>query len=388
MLDFDLTKFIIEHLNEDLCRLALNKQLFKNIDFDFAFNQIKARQKAKHKLPSFYNNFDLIFPESVSIEQSSSEFTAKFKSNLVNFDTSIDLTGGFGIDSYYFAQNSKNHIYIENNSNLLNLVKENYDKLYINNVEFIQRDAIDFLKEFNSKVDLIYIDPSRRNVKGKVKSFKDSSPDIMQLLPFLADKTKYVLIKSSPLLDIKYALNQLNAVEKIIAVSVENECKELLFLINFGESNEIILEAVNIQIDKTDINCFEFSSEIMPNHSLPLKYLYEPNSSIMKLGVFYKICSLFNVFKLEKNTHLYTSETLIDNFPGRIFEIYGQSKVDSSELLKIIKEPKANLSIRNFPMTVEHLKNKLKLKDGGDFYLYASKIMDGSFKILVCKKVF
>jgi hypothetical protein len=387
MLDLDLKDFIIDHLSDDLTKLALKKHLFRNIDFDYAFNQINARQKAKQKLPSFYNNIDLIFPESVSIEQSSSELTAKYKSTIIKYETSIDLTGGFGIDSFYFAQNSIKHLFIENNSELLNTVRYNFNLLNIKNMEFINYDAIDILKNLKSKVDLIYIDPSRRSEKGKAKTFVDSSPDIAILLPYLSAKTKYVLIKSSPLLDIKYALNQLNSVEKVIAVSVENECKELLFLLNFEENNDLTLEAVDLYPSKTDNYLFDFISEDKPNYSMPLKYLYEPNSSIMKLGVFNQICCKFSVYKLEKNTHLYTSDTLLENFPGRIFEIIVISKVDRNDLLKIIKEPKANLSIRNFPLTVEDLKKKLKISDGGDFYLFASKIMDGSFKILICKKV-
>jgi hypothetical protein len=301
----------------------------------------------------------------------------------------IDLTTGFGIDAYFLSKNFEKCILVEQNAELSQLVSHNFSVLGITNCEFMGgKSAEVFLKNFQEMADVIYIDPARRDNKGgKVVRMEDCEPNVVEMMPLLLSKSNQILIKTSPLLDISLAINSLKNCKKIYVIAIENECKELLFHIEKGYDGVLEIETVNIST-KNEVFVFDYEKEKTLNvpFSMPLKYIYEPNAAIMKSGAFKTIADVFNIYKLHKNTHLYTSETLISNFPGRVFEVLDLIKSDKKLLQNIIPNLKANLSIRNYPSSVQELKKKLQIKDGGDYYVFGTTLMNEKASLLVCKK--
>lgn len=385
-------QFIQEHQNSDVHKLALKKRIDVDIDYEFAYRQLAGRQKIKLKLPSFYQTNGLIYPPQLNIEQCSSESTALYKKNLCEGELMVDLTGGFGIDFYYLSLKFKKAIYIEQNKELCEVVAHNLKLLKCENVEIINAKAQNILQELPF-LDLVYIDPARRNKSGgKTVFITDCEPDITVLYEKILKKTNTLLVKLSPMLDISAALSEMKSIHEVHIISVANECKEVLLVFKPIPVSKIKYLAINILANKTDI--FEFNKEgeqnTNCNYATDLqKYLYEPNSSILKAGAFKTITSKYDIFKLHKNTHLYTTNTLISNFQGRVFEIIeikGNSKKDIADI-KIVY-PKANISTRNYPLKPDELKKKIGIADGGDIYIFACTINNDSKVLIICKKAF
>jgi hypothetical protein len=371
----EVQEYILAHANEDEKKLLLKNKFILGLPTPLIAQQIAARRKAETKLPQFYKTKGIIYPPTLNLEQSSSEATAKFKSELIRREigemtAAADITGGFGIDSFYLSQIVKSLDYVEKDPELSKVVLHNHS-LLTGRVNHHNKSAEDFLVSSSIKHDFIFIDPSRRDSKSrKVFSLSDCSPDITQLLPLILSKTDLVLLKASPLLDIKQGLKELNAVKKVVVVSVANECRELLFLMEKDFAGELVIETYNLDAEgkiKHEFN-FNFSDEenASPKINSPQKYLYEPNASILKSGAFKKVGEKFKLDKIQVNTHLYTSNNLQIDFPGRVFEI---------ELLtfdpRSLPENKANVITRNYPLSPDELKKKLKLKDGGEKYVIA-----------------
>lgn len=336
--------------------------------------QIKSRQKIKEKLPTWYKNFNLVMPKSISVEQSSSEITAKFKSNIAKGGTLVDLTGGMGIDFWAMSQQFEKAIYIEQITELKEVAEFNTNQLGIKNAVFHAENAMNFIENYTEKIDWVFVDPARRDkFGGKVFSLADCEPNLLEIKELLLLKAENILIKCAPMLDIDMAIKQLANVANIYIITVENEVKELLFHLRKSSSQPIISKVIHL---KKDI-CEEFSFKMVDEKKLefeigpPQKYLFEPHSGIMKAGAFKTISETFNCKKLHQNTHLYTSDSLTGNFPGRSFEIVDIFKPDKSVIKMKIPSQKANLTIRNFPGNVVDLRKKLNLKDGGDVYLFA-----------------
>jgi hypothetical protein len=371
----EVQDFIFAHAQEDEKKLLLKHKFILGLPAPLIAQQIAARRKAENKLPQFYKTRGIVYPPSLNLEQSSSEAAAKFKAAIVSekIDKNAklaDLTGGLGIDSFYLSQNAESLDYVESNAELLNLVRHNHS-LLTTKIRYHNKSSEDFLTSSNQKFDLVFIDPSRRDSKArKVFSLADCSPDITQLLPHLLTKTDFVLLKASPLLDIKQGLKELTNVEKVIVVSVSNECKELLFQISKDFIGETSIETYNLDAGGKVTQSFNFSFSEEENASSkfnsPQKYLYEPNASILKSGAFKSIGVRFKLDKIQVNTHLYTSNQLEKDFPGRVFEIE-QLSFDP----KSLANNKANIICRNYPLTPEELKKKLKLKDGGEKFVIA-----------------
>jgi len=383
----DIQDFINENLNTDSTKLALKKNPFPEVSYAEIINQIIAKKKAKDKLPTWFLTENIIYPEKISIEQTSSETTAKYKASLVSGEKLIDCTGGFGIDDYYFSKVFKYLIHCELNSDLSKIVKHNCEVLKVSNIECHQGDSTKILEQLNQKFDCIYIDPSRRNdAKGKVFMLADCLPNVVDLQDFYFQFTNTILIKTAPILDLQAGLLELKNVAQIHIVAVDNEVKELLWKIekDFTESPEII--AVNIEKEKQSITKIESSKPYSARYSLPKKYLYEPNASLMKSGGFEAVSELFLVNKLHQHSHLYTSDEIVE-FPGRKFSIDTIVPFQKKEISAYIQGKKMNVSTRNFPIKPEEIKKKYKIQDGGTIFAFFTTNMNNEKIILLCTKL-
>jgi len=379
--------FITENLGTDSVKLALKKNPFPEVSYAEIINQIISKKKAKEKLITWFSTANIIYPEKISIEQTSSESTANYKSSLVSGEKLIDCTGGFGIDDYYFSKQFKTVIHCELNADLSQIVKHNFEILEATNIECYQGDSTEFLKQLNQTFDCIYIDPSRRNdAKGKVFMLADCLPNVVDLQDFYYQFTNTILIKTAPILDLQAGLLELKNVAQIHIVAVDNEVKELLWKIekNFNESPEII--AVNLEKEKQTITKIESSKSYSARYSLPKNYLYEPNASLMKSGGFEAVSELFAVNKLHQHSHLYTADEIID-FPGRKFQIDAVVPYQKKEIAQYIQNKKMNVSTRNFPIKPEEIKKKHKIQDGGTIYAFFTTNLNNEKIILLCTKL-
>lgn len=374
----EVQDYILEHETNDVHTLLLRNKTVLGLPVGLVADQLIARKKISVKVPLFHKIHGVIYPPSPNLEQCSSEATAKFKAQLLlkelhyaSFQFIADLTGGFGIDSYFLSQEAEHLDFVEPNKSLTELAHHNFNILGISNLHVHCTGAEDFLKESSQKFDFVFLDPSRRDSHSKkVFQLADCQPNIPNLLPLLFDRTEFVLIKASPLLDIHQGLRELVNVKKVVVVSVGNECKELLFLLQKGFEGEALVEACNLNTRGKVSQVFSFTFKEEKNCIAAFgelqTYLYEPNVSILKSGAFKLIGENFNLNKLHPNTHLYTSSSVKMDFPGRVFKIE-QPTFDP----KSIPGGKANVITRNYPLKAEELKKKLKLEDGGENYVIA-----------------
>jgi hypothetical protein len=356
----------------------------------FLARQTEGRKIIANKLPSWAENMSILFPVKISLEQCSSEATASYKTGLIAGESLVDLTGGFGVDCSFLSRNFTSVDYVEQNEELCQIAEHNFAALGLN-IRVHNTESVSFLADMPS-VDCIYIDPARRDVKGKkTADLSLCSPNLLEIRDILLKKCKTLLIKLSPMFDISSALEVFPECKQVHVVSVKNECKELLLLVEGGFCGETEIVCVNLEeqgIVKPEItsvasNLKKEKGEII-SYSFPKAYLYEPNASIMKAGLFKTVANKYNVQKLHPSTHLYTSEEFVPGFPGRSFEIKRVTKVQKKEIQDI---EKANLSTRNFPGNVADLRKKLKLKDGGDTYIFACTLNDNSKVLIICEKI-
>lgn len=381
----EVQEFIKKHTGDDINRLALQKNPFPEIAYTEIINQISARQKAKDKLPTWYAFDNIIYPSKISVEQTSSEIAAKYKSGLVAGDCLIDMTGGFGIDDFYFAKKVLKVTHCEMNLELSAIAKHNFEVLGIGNVECLPGNSLDVLELTNRKWDWMSIDPARRSdAKGKVFMLKDCQPNVPELLETYLNYTENILIKTAPLLDIAAGLSELNHVKAIHILAIHNEVKELLWILEKGFDGTPLIVANCIT--KTGEEVFEthLDEDAIATYSLPQQYLYEPNSAIMKSGAFEAVSQHYKVNKLHKHSQLYTSDTLID-FPGRKFTINEVLPYQKGEM-KQLKGKKMNVTARNFPLQVADILKKWKIKDGGDTYAFFTTNKEGDKIVVVCSK--
>lgn len=438
MFSLDFQNFVKEHAQADVLKLALQAHLYPKIAIKLAIQQIQGRQKAKTKLPFLYANENIAYPISLSVEQCSSEMAANFKANLLkkllefdtkteenitnhttisntNLTTLIDLTGGFGIDSYFFSKVFEKVIHIEQQQELSEIAAHNFMVLQATNISCYCGNGLDFLQTYSEPITCLYIDPARRDKNSqKVVSLEDCEPNLVEILPFLWQKTTAILLKTSPMLDLKKAILQLttlqpNCVHDVVIVAVENECKEVLYyLTNPSISNQNITE-INKQINFHTFNLhtnkanqeFSFSETDEQNLTIsyqkPLQYLYEPNAAVLKSGAFKTVAHHFGLHKLHSNTHLYTSENLVSDFVGRTFAILQVCKFDRKEILQHLanlqtnqelnqqKNLQANISVRNFPLSVEEFRKKTGIKDGGEIYIFAATDINNHKIVMITK---
>lgn len=465
--------FIRQHQEEDVRQLAFLGSKYPDVDMPFALDQIRGRQMARTKLPRWANIDGIIYPPHISMEQCSSEVTAMYKAELAarllnseicefatkgtvvpkftkNDDTLgkqenvsfLDMTGGFGVDfSYIAAQLGVNSMYVERQAHLCEAAKENFERLGLKNAIVKNGDGVEVLHGFSTcdadsqiskemPLRLIFIDPARRDDAGnKVVSLQDCTPDVTLLQDEMLEKSDFVIIKLSPMLDWHRAVNELKQVREVHIVSTGNECKELLLVLSssLGDKAKSSTEVDEAHVSETDdetshlkiycINdnqvmsydesdksvvsiasgiecgivelekCSSEENELSQDSSKPL-YLYEPNASLMKAGCFGAISSRYGVKMLEKNSHLFISDKPVHDFPGRSFRIKAVSSFNKKDLKRQLSGiTKANIATRNFPLSVTELRKRLKLKDGGDTYIFATTLSDESHVLFICEKV-
>ncbi|KAA9357539.1 THUMP-like domain-containing protein [Larkinella humicola] len=397
--------FLQEHLHDDPHTLVLRHSSPDGIRVKAVADQLIARQKARTKLPGWYENAELVFPPALSVEQASSERTADYKASIISRNGGksgllLDLTGGMGVDSLAFSRQADRVIYIEQQPNLAELAAYNLPKLGGGNIEFPHEEgqnttAAAFLTAFTETADWMYLDPARRDRQGgKVVRLEDCEPNILDWYrpadpTGFRHKTKAVLLKTSPLIDIELVIRQLPDVSAVHVVSVDNDCKEVLFVLAGRENPEIEVTAVNLRSSAPDeVFIYRRNDERTADvqFSDPLRYLYEPNASLLKAGAFRIVAERFGLFKLAPNSHLYTSDRLVADFPGRSFEILENCKPDRKAVHFFLPDGKANLSVRNFPESTETLRKKLSLTAGGAVYLFATTLSDRKKRILITRK--
>lgn len=386
ILQKEVQDFISDNLNTEITKIILKGSPFAAVSVQELANQIVAKKKSEKKLSTWFNTENIYYPPKISIEQTSSEITAKFKSTLISGDSIIDITGGFGVDCLYFSKQFKKVVHCEINEELSSIVKYNYKQLNISNIETYPINGFEYLKQTEEYFDCIYIDPSRRNdVKGKVFLLRDCLPYIPPKIDFFFTKAKRILVKVSPILDISNTIKELKNVKEVFVVAVHNEVKELLFLLERNFEEVINIKTINFTKKDTQTFDFEFQNKIEATFSEPLNYLFEPNSAILKSGGFNQITGTYEVFKLDQNSHLYTSKNLIA-FPGRILKIKEILSYDKKKLKKHFSKKKANITVRNFPKTVAQIRKELNIKDGGNIYIFFTSTINKKLKVIVCEK--
>lgn len=387
--------FIEQHLQDDVIQLQLKSKTAagKDVDMQLALRQIAGRQKIRMKVPEWYNHSELIYPTKLSIEQSSSSQTASYKAGLVEGLNFVDLTGGLGIDFSFIAPKFKKSFYIERNTDLCELAKNNFRVLGIQNFEIHNTDAQIFLKDLNV-ADCIFIDPHRRSISGsKTVLIEDCEPNVKALAGELLQKSSHILIKLSPMLDISRAIRDLPETFAVHVLAIDNECKEILLeLKQHTETKELFVHTINFRKNATPEK-FRFTFE-EESAAIPLtvgslgRYFYEPNAAIMKAGAFKTISVRYQVQKIHINTHLYTSDELRIDFPGRLFEIIEVFSNSKTSLKQIrLKYSQANVNVRNYPLSVADFRKRTGIREGGDNYIFAIKSHENQLIIVVCRKV-
>ncbi|HET8737285.1 MAG TPA: class I SAM-dependent methyltransferase [Pricia sp.] len=379
--------------------------------------QLEARKKSEKKLPTWFGHANIYYPHKLNIEQTSSEVTARYKSQLVSGKSLVDATGGLGVDSYFFSRKINKVFHCEIDENLSEIAAHNFKVLGATNIATIPTDGIQFLKDAQTGFDWIYLDPSRRNeLKGKVFRLSDCRPNFLESMPLLFSKTDNILLKTSPFLDISAGIGALQFVKDIHIVAVKNEVKELLWVLEKGYYAEITVKTINFTKDRSGstekkgpliedstenihtgnvdtapkkAETFDFplssAREAVARYSLPLSYLYEPNAAILKSGAFKLLAERHEVYKLHEHTHLYTSSSLI-HFPGRRFRVNAVVPYTKKGVKRLHLE-KANVATRNFPESVARIRAKHHIGDGGDVFLFFATGCHGRAMLLRCSKI-
>ena len=385
-------QFIQDNKEKDIHHLLLTKKLPSGVDIQMAIQQIEAKKKAKIKLPSLSSNENFIFPVKLSMEQCSSEITARYKAKIVENGKTIDITGGLGIDTIYMSDLVESMTYIEKNEKLFELAKHNFNILHKPDILCVCKDSLEFLSESEQHFDWIYVDPVRRNVhKNKVFLLQDCEPNILLHKQLFFSKANNLLVKASPMLDISQAIKELDySVSDVHIISIRNDCKELVFVCQEKQYETPTIHCINFLNNKVQLFNFQQSEENLSALNLAediQTYLYEPNISILKSGAFKLLSCRFQIQKLHTNTHLYTSCELLQDFPGRIFKVKAIFSATTIAFNKYLPKRQANVSVRNFPLTVNQLKNTYKIKDGGESYLFATTLVKNRKVIILCEKI-
>lgn len=394
-------EWILDHRTEDVRQLMLSASRWPDINMRAAVVQISAWQAARHKLPLWAANDDILYPEHISMEQCSSQATAQYKGLIISRLTPqqplllTDLTGGFGVDATMMARSSEDTrlTFVERNEELCRLARHNLPLLSISHADVICADSTDTLQTIAHQ-HVIFIDPARRDTHGaRTYAISDCTPDVVTLHNQLLAHADWVVVKLSPMLDITEALRQLRQVVEVHAVSLDGECKELLFVMHATAPDTAAptIHCVNIASATGNVQDFCFTpsdgDSSCPLAATPLRYLYEPNASVMKAAPFAALCQQFGITKLHPSSHLFTSDTPVADFPGRCFEVIETVNFNKKSLRPLLSSiSQANITVRNFPLGAPQLRQRLRLRDGGSDYLFATTLADGSHVLVHCKK--
>lgn len=384
-----LLRFVDEHRDDNPDRLLLSAKHYPEVDMPLVVDQILARRKVKDKLPSWWANKEVLFPSRVSAEQCSGELAAAYKQTLVSEGMRMcDLTGGLGVDSYFFSRKVEGLVYLERFASYCDAARHNFKVLGADNIEVVNGDSLSAL-EGKGPFGLFYIDPARRGEGDKrVFALRDCEPDLTALLPGLFEHAPCVIAKISPMADIRQTLALLPWTKEVHVVSVRNECKELLFVMDKGQfPNTVNPRIVCVNLGSGQV---AFTFTLAEEERSPSRvsgevgaYLYEPNTSILKAGAFKVLASRLRLRKLHVSSHLYTSDMLVPDFPGRSFRVEEVIPFKDKACKSLSKRlPKANITTRNFPLSVAELRKRTRIADGGDCYLFATTL-DGGEKVIV-----
>lgn len=389
-------RFIRLHRRDDVRALALQAAKYPDVDMAEAVVQIAGIQIAEKKIPQWAQTEGILYPKHLSMEQCSSEVTARYKASLVEGDSFADLTAGFGVDCSFIARRFRRADYVERQETLCRLAAHNFPLLGLSHINVHCADALTYLQAM-APVDCLFLDPARRDSHGgKTVAISDCEPDVSRLEPLLVEKGRTVMIKLSPMLDIAAVLRDLRCVREIHIISVNNECKELVVILrrdsDISESigKEIIISCEQL-VNNSPSQHFDFTyaeerEAVCPIADKVGAYLYEPGAALLKAGAYRLLAARYGVSKLHLNSHLYTLDEPVA-FPGRAFKVMavsGFGKKDLKALLSGVE--KANLTVRNFPSSVAELRKKLKLKEGGDTYLFATTLASGEKVLIKCRK--
>ena len=395
-------KFIREYRERDIRQLALQANRFPDVDMPYALDQIQGWQIARRKLPKWAACDGVIFPPHLSMEQCSSEPTAQYKLNLAmewasrvgHASRMTDLTGGFGVDFSFTSCAFAAATYVERNEQLCHIVEHNLPLLGLNNATVVCADAAEYLSTVEPQT-MLFLDPARRDEHGaKTVMLADCTPDVVQLLPKLLEKSRFTMLKLSPMLDWHKAVDDLQgAVREVHIVSVGGECKELLLVLSTVVESELKVYCADLSTASAPSSLFVYtpgSSAIVANSKLKTqnsKFVHEPNASIMKAGCFDELAAAYGVSPVSRNSHLFLSDEPIEDFPGRSFVVERVTTMNKGELRKaLVGIEKANIATRNFPLTVAELRKRLKIKDGGDVYIFATTTAEGEHLLLISRK--
>ncbi|MDO4970712.1 MAG: SAM-dependent methyltransferase [Bacteroidales bacterium] len=381
--------YVERNAGADTLKLMLKSEPDLPFDKRFAVMQIECRKKAKNKIPQLLQRRDFLFPKAISAEQCTHQWVAEFHASLFGAtDRVLDMTMGLGVDSYYISQRVASLKAIELDEDIAAAGAHNYDFTVLN------ADSVEWLKSTDEHFDAIFIDPARRGDGGaRLYGLADCAPDVLSLLPVIKQHAHRLYIKASPMVDVTQSMRDLAPhLTDVWAVSVKNECKELLFLSDFGkEQAEVTLHAINYESGNTSQQFSVQASALseIGNYGCPEtgQYLYEPNASVMKIGAYSALCSGFALKQVAKNSHLYFSDALVADFPGRKFVIEGIVPFAGKEIKAVAKQYKQmNVATRNFRLSADELKKRLKVRDGGDRYLFATTFADGTQVLLITRK--
>lgn len=381
--------YIRNHADDDVRQLALRGTRDQEVDLVFALDQIAGRQAARRKLPSWAAIDGMTYPPHLSMEQCSSEQTARYKAGIIRGGNRlVDLTGGFGVDFSFMARGFAEAVYVERQEGLCDIASANFQLLGLEQAQVVCGDGTFFLRDMKP-ADVIYLDPARRDLHGgRTYALSDCTPDVLALRDLLLEKADRVLLKLSPMLDWRKAVSDVGEqyVREVHIVSVGNECKELLLLLQRGEGFQLV--CVN------DDCVFRVGAQVEDqpqeycDDNKTYRYLYEPNASIMKAGCFAQVGRRFGVSQIAANSHLFVSVDMVSNFPGRLFQIDAVTSMNKRELKESLQGvSQANITVRNFPLSVADLRKRLKLSEGGSVYIFATTLASGDRVLFICHKV-
>ena len=388
-------EFIRIHADEDVRQLAFLGKKNPEVDMAYALDQIAGRQKARVKIPSWASIDGIVYPPHISMEQCSSEQTARYKARIAgNGEKIVDLTAGFGVDMAFMSAGFKQAVHVEMQPQLCAISSENYKCLGLNHVQVVCSDGVGYLHQMEH-ADLIFIDPARRDQHGaRTYGIADCTPNVLEIIDEMLQKADRVMIKLSPMLDWQKTVADVGNVSQVHIVSVGNECKELLLEVKKGKDEKVKVFCVNddqvfsYEIGETHPFTPSPLHSFTPSPLHSFTFLYEPNASVMKAGCFNLISHRFGITQPDANSHLFLSDKLVEGFPGRGFVIERVSTMNKRELKEALAGiDKANVAVRNFPLSVADLRKRLKLKDGGDVYIFATTDAKKGHLVMVCRKI-
>ena len=404
--------FIRQHENDDVRKLALQGSKHQDVDLLLALQQIAGRQTARRKLPSWGATDDLFYPPHLNMEQCSSEQTARYKASLLKGGQRyVDLTGGFGVDFYWMSQGFRERIYVERDEALCAIAEHNFRLLGLD-CSVRCCDTVTYLAEMEH-ADVVYLDPARRDEHGaRTFGIADCTPNLLELLPLLRTKADTIVVKLSPMLDWSKAIDDIQSssstnchlqtfVSEVHIVSVDNECKDLLLIlkneqrdnlrlvcVNNASVFEIVRTARTASPNRTDYESEPHGLKTASRDAVANHYLYEPNASVMKAGCFEALEERFPVSQVSPNSHLFLSNEEVSGFPGRGFRILAVTSMNKKELRSALATvSQANIAVRNFPLSAQQLRQRLKIKDGGDLFIFATTTAEGVHQLFICRKI-